>query len=185
MKRRLTIKTKLYLEDLKKFLEISNISKINTNHAELIEEYIQRYREPEIFRDLLKDLLDFNYVIKSVINNMGIVYREITKFKEYNANPFKEIILNLNMLLDKDDLTLKDKNRIFDLISDYNKVLEDNLKGNNDLRNLLYDGNTITLSILTYAFYKALGGKNGEEILKNATSKLLTNIKFVDGIRII
>jgi len=37
------------------------------NHAKMIRNILQIYQEPEIFRDLLKDLLDFQYVINSAI----------------------------------------------------------------------------------------------------------------------
>lgn len=185
MRKKISIKTKIYLENLKKFLGISSLNKINKNHIKLIAEYIQRYKEPEIFRDLLKDLVDFNCVIKSAINNMEIIYKEIVKFGKEDAEPFKEIILNLQMLINKGNLAEKEKNRIFDLMTDYNKTLNEKLEVNYDLKNLIYGGSTIILSALTYAFYKALGGKKPEDILTNTTNKLLKNIKFVDNIRII
>jgi hypothetical protein len=185
MRKKIKIKTKIYLDNLRRFLEISNLNKINKNHIVLIAEYIQRYKEPEIFRDILRDLLDFKYVIKSAINNMEIICKEIIKSGKYNVDSLKDIILNLRLLIDKENFIEKDKDRIFDLMTEYNKILDEKLKGNNDLKKLIYGGSTINLSIITYAFYKALGGKKPEEILKNTTNKLLKNVKFVDSIRLI
>lgn len=185
MRKKIKIETKIYLNNLGEFLEISSLNKINKSHIEMISEYLQRYQEPEIFRDLLKDLLDFRCVIKSAINNMEIIYKEIVKSGHTDAGSLKDIVLNIHMLINKDNLSEKDKERIFDLLIDFNRLIDDKLKGNNDLKNLIYGGRTVTLSILTYAFYKALGGKRGEEILIDTTNKLQKNIKFIDNIRII
>jgi hypothetical protein len=185
MKNKIKVKTKIYLVNLGKFLEISSLNKININHAEMISRYLQIYREPEIFRDLLKDLLDFRYVINSAIKNMEIIYKEISKYEKNDVESLKEIILNIRLLNDKDYLAEKNKDRILDLITEYSKILEDKLKGAHDLKNLVYGGSTITLNILVYGFYKALGGKRGNEILKTATEKLLNNVKFINSVRII
>jgi hypothetical protein len=185
MRNKIKVKTKLYLNNLGKFLEISSFNKININHIELISEYLQKYQEPEIFRDLLKDLLDFKNVINYAIKNMRIIYMGIIKSGNIDADSLNDIILNIRLLNDKVSLSEKDKDNILGLMTEYSKTLDEKLKGNNDLKNMVYGGSIITLSILTYAFYKALGGKKGEEILKNTTKKLLTNVKFVDSIRFI
>ena len=185
MRKKISIKTKIYLENLKKFLGVSSLNKITKNDVKLIAEYLQRYPEPKIFCDLLNDLLDFKYVIKSAIKNMEIIYKGIIKSGHRDVDSLKDIVLNINLLINKYNISEKDKDKIFDLMTDYNKLLDEKLKGNTDLRNLIYGGNTIIFSVLTYAFYKALGGKKPEEILTNTTNKLLKNIKFVDNIRII
>lgn len=185
MRNKIKVKTKIYLVNLGKFLEISSFNKINISHAGMIAKYLQIYQEPEIFRDLLKDLLDFKYVINSAVKNMKIIYKEISKYGKKDVESLKEIILNIRMLNDKEYLEEEDKDRILNLISEYIKILDDKLKGAHDLKNLVYGGSTIILNILVYAFYKALGGKRAGDILKNSTEKLLTNVKFVDSIRVI
>ena len=185
MRNKIKVKTKIYLVNLGKFLELSSLNKINTNHAEMISEYLQIYQEPEIFRDLLKDLLDFQYVINSAINNMKIIYKEISKYGKIDVSSLNEILLNIRLLNDKEYLEDKDKNRILALITEYCKILDDKLKGAHDLKNLVYGGSTIVLNILVYGFYKALGGKKANDILKSSTEKLLTNVKFVNNIRMI
>jgi|WetSurMetagenome_2_1015567.scaffolds.fasta_scaffold01743_12 hypothetical protein len=185
MRNKISIKTKIYLDNLRKFLEISEIKKINKNHILLIQEYLLRYQEPKIFRDLLKDLINFKYVVKSAIKNMEIIYKEIVKSGRYEVSSLKDIIINLHLIIDKESSKKDDKDRVFDLMTEYNKILYDKLKGNSDLKNLVYGESTIILNILTYAFYKALGGKKAEEILKDSTARLLKNVKFVDSVRLI
>jgi hypothetical protein len=185
MKNKIKVKTRIYLVNLGKFLEISGPNKVNINHSEMISEYLQMYSEPEIFRDILKDLLDFRYVVKSAIKNMEIICKGISKYGKDNVYSLKEIILNIRLLNDKDYLEEKNKDRILDLITEYSKTLGDKLKGSPDLKNLVYGGSTIILNILVYAFYKALGGKKGNEILKTASEKLLNNVKFIDSVRIL
>jgi hypothetical protein len=185
MRKKIKIKTKIYLDNLRSFLGVSSLNKITKNDIKLIAEYLQRYPEPEIFCDLLNDLLDFKYVIKSAIKNMEIIYKGIIKSGQRDVDSLKDIVLNINLLINKYNISEKDKKKIFDLMTDYNRLLDEKLKGNNDLINLIYGGSTILLSILTYAFYKALGGKKPEDILTNTTNKLQKNIKFIDNIRII
>ena len=185
MKNKINVKTKIYLANLGKFLDISSQRKINKNHAELISEYITKYQKPEIFRDLLKDLLNFKYVINFSVKNMKIVCNAIFKSGYINVDSLNDIVLNIRTLNDKVSLSENDKDKILDLMTEFSKVLDVKLKGNKDLKDMVYGGSIITLSILTYGFYKALGGKNGEEILKNTSKKLSYNVKFVESVRLI
>jgi hypothetical protein len=185
MRSKLKIETKIYLNNLGKYLDISSYKKINKNHVELIAEYLQRYWEPKIFCDLLKDLIDYKHVIKTVMENMKIIYKGIIKSGNNDADSLKDIVLNINLLISKYSISDKDKDRIFDLMIEYTRILDEKLEGNIDLKTLVYGGSTILLAPLTYAFYKALGGKKSDEILSKATSKLQKNIKFIDNVRFI
>lgn len=183
MRSKIKIQTKIYLNSLGKFLDISSLKKVNKNHAELIADYLQRFWEPDIFRDLFKDLADIKFVVKSVIKNMEIIYKGIIKSGNKDVDSLKEIVLNLNMLVNKYHLNEADRDRIFDLMNEFNKALNYKLKGNPDLKSFIYGGSTILLAPLTYASYKALGGRKNEDILTNTTKNLQKNIKFIEHVR--
>ncbi|MFZ1323472.1 MAG: hypothetical protein WAT71_18120, partial [Ignavibacteria bacterium] len=79
----------------------------------------------------------------------------------------------LNKLVEKDSLSDKDKDRVFDLLNEYKKTLDETIRGNRDLKKMMIGASSVIALSFVYIIYKSVGGKGGEQILANAPQKLL------------
>lgn len=167
----MTIKTKAYLENLKKFLNIDDLKELNENHYAKLGEYLELHQQSDVFRDLIKSLPSISPVLTSAIKMMNETYNNIISSGNYEIDSIKEIILSLNKLIEKENLSDNDKDKIFDLIKEYKITLDEQLTRNHELKKYIIGGGTLVTITLAVIVYKMVGGKGGEELITKAISK--------------
>lgn len=167
----MTIKTKAYIDNLKQYLGVTDLNQINDTHSEKISQYLDKNQSSDVFKEILKSLPDLIPVVTASIKMMEDTYTKIIESGNYDINTIKEIIISLNKLIEKDNLTEKDKDRIFELMSQYKQTLDEQLERNHELKKYILGGSTFVAVALVFFVYKAAGGKGGEEIVQNVISK--------------
>ena len=173
----MSVKSDVYLNNLKQHLGINDINEVNEDHAEEILKYINLHSDVEVFKELVKIIPDFISYAKETITNMNKTLRAIINSGVSEVNDLKEIIVQLNKMLENEKLTEKDKDRIFDLIIRFQDTLKEQMRSNAELKKIITKGTIgvgalVTLMIGGYIIYKIVGGKGGEKVVSEAAKQI-------------
>ncbi|MFX0137299.1 MAG: hypothetical protein ACFFDN_26915 [Candidatus Hodarchaeota archaeon] len=170
----MSIKSNAYLTNLKLHLGVNSLNEITEDHAKEILKYIKKHDDPEVLKELMKIMPDFFSFAKEANKNLNKTYHDIVKAGISDVNALKEIIMQLNKELDNNNLTEKDKDRIFDLIKEFQNILKKIIVDNTTIRKMIIAGAFLSTTMLGgLIIYKAFGGKGGEEAFAKASEKLI------------
>ena len=171
------IKADAYKKDLCDYLGIKNIDEIGKEHSEKLLKFINKYRDKEALRDILKTLPDFISFAKSSVNLMKEIVKEIMEFSKIEISTLQTIIIQLDNSLKDSQLTEKQKDNIIELQFRYQTTLEELMRRNHELKKLIITGTiTLTAMALTLTGYwvsSISGGKIKAEVLEESAQKLI------------
>jgi len=174
----MSIKSDVYLNNLKLHLGINSLDEITEDHAEEILKYIKKHQDTEVLKELVKIMPDFFSFAQKANEEMNKTCNNIIKAGIIEVNVLKEIILQLSAMLENEKLSENDKEKIFDLIKQFQNNLQDLINKHQQLKMLIVKG-TISVALLSTAMfgglliYKAIGGKGGEEAFANASKNII------------
>lgn len=172
----MSLKSDLYLNNLKLHLGIRDLSQIKEEHSEKIFEYMKLHEDKDVIKELFKTLPNFLSFAQESLKKMSGIVREMISAGETEVETLKVIITQLNDLLKHDHLGDREKDRIFDLMDRYSTMLDEQLKRNNTLRGEVFYGllgyATFTLILGGFIIYKSLGGTKGGDFIVEAGRKL-------------
>lgn len=173
----MTIKEKVFLDNLLKHLGINNISEIRQEHTKELLEYLRIHKDEEVISDLITKIPNFLNFASESAKSMSAIVTELLQAGETEIDSLKQIIDHLLEMLKMDSITDNDKKEIYLLINRFSDILEKQLQENAELRKKIYGGvfSIVAFSTLMAGFiaYKALGGENGEELITEASKKLI------------
>jgi len=174
----MSVKSDIYLNNLKLHLGINSLDQITEDHAEEILNFIKKHQDTEVLKELVKIMPDFFSFAKKANEEMNKTCNNIIKAGIIEINVLREIILQLSTMLENEKLSENDKERVFDLIKKFQTTLQDLIDKHQQLKVLIIKG-TISVGLLSTAMfggfliYKAIGGKGGEEAFANASKNLI------------
>ena len=168
----MSLKSDLYLNNLKLHLGIRDLSQIKDEHSEKIFEYVKLHEDKDVIKELFKTLPDFLSFAQEGLKQMSEIVKKLIAAGEKDVEDLKVIITQLNDLLKCDHLTDQDKDKIFDLMDKYSTMLEDQLKRNFIERMGILSVVSFTVFMGVFLIYKSLGGKKGEDFIVEAGRKL-------------
>jgi hypothetical protein len=135
----MSIKGDIFRNNLKQSLGVQSLDQINAEHTQGIIDFMSMHHDRASVREAVTGLPNFIPNTKAVLEAMSSTFISIVKSTETEVLALKEIIVQLNNMLDKPNVSQKDRDKIFDLIDRFSAILTNQLEKNSELKKGLID----------------------------------------------
>jgi hypothetical protein len=153
-------------------LGIKDLSEINDTHIGKIVDFLKVYPDSDIVKEIIKTYADFLTYARDTITGFNNILSELIKSEAVNVEHLKSIIQQLIVLVDQNNISEKDKDRIFDLIQDFRIMLDKELERIDRRKRMIIIAATgitgVAVFTTTYFVLGKEGARNAAEIAKDA-----------------
>jgi hypothetical protein len=168
----MSIKKKIFVNNLKKHLKVDDLNEINESHSKKIMDYIKLHHNEDIVSELITSIPNsgFTAFAYNSIKSMRAIIRELEQAGQNEISVLENIIEQLIDLLKNENISSDDKKKVHNHIKKFSDILENQLRENADLRRKIFGGVflVVSFSVLFAAgiAYRSIGGQNDEVILQ-------------------
>lgn len=135
----MSIKGDIFRNNLKQSIGVQRLDQISEEHTQGIIDFMKMHHDLAGVKEAVTGLPNFIPNARAVLEAMSSTFNPIVQSMDTEVLALKEIIGQLNNMLEKAHFSQSDRDKIFDLIDKFTGMLAKQLEKNADLKNRIVD----------------------------------------------